>query len=90
MVKHDGVELLRGYTATRITEENGIKTVDFQNGEKLSAQIVLMAIGRGPKISGLGLENTDIAFDRVCIKVDEYQNTSVDGVFAIGDVAGSA
>lgn len=50
---------------------------------------LLYATGRKPNIEGLGLENTDIEItDRGAIKVDEFCQTSVENVFAVGDVNG--
>ena len=54
---------------------------------------VLLAIGRGPKTKGLGLENAGIvlaAGEAGHIRVDDYQNTSAPGVYALGDVCGRA
>ena len=51
--------------------------------------VVLYATGRKPNIEGLGLENTDIALtERRAIQVDDYCETSVAGVYAVGDVNG--
>lgn len=54
--------------------------------QQLSADIVLMATGRAPRISGFGLENTAIEHSPRGIVVDENMQTSVPGVYAIGDV----
>lgn len=54
----------------------------------LEAEQVLVAIGRTPAIEGLGLDHTDIATTPRGITVDEHMQTSVPGVYAIGDVNG--
>lgn len=55
--------------------------------ETISAEVVLMAIGRKPYTEGLGLEKAGVALDeRGRIKVDAHFETSVKGIFAIGDV----
>lgn len=58
------------------------------NGERktLAAEKLLMATGRAPNTSGLGLEALGVAMDRNYIKVDRYMQTNVIGVYAIGDV----
>lgn len=43
-------------------------------------------MGRPPSVHGMGLENTKIKVTRGTVDVDEFQNTSVKGVYAIGDV----
>ncbi|HEO1045524.1 TPA: FAD-dependent oxidoreductase, partial [Streptococcus agalactiae] len=61
---------------------------EAENGKTLVVDRVIWAIGRGPNVD-MGLENTDIVLnDKGYIKTDEFENTSVDGVYAIGDVNG--
>tara|TARA_R110001592_G_scaffold20926_10_gene84673 strand:- start:8387 stop:9775 length:1389 start_codon:yes stop_codon:yes gene_type:complete len=55
--------------------------------EKIKADVVLMAIGRKPYTDGLGLEKAGVALDeRGRIQTDEFFETSVEGIYAIGDV----
>jgi dihydrolipoamide dehydrogenase len=55
--------------------------------ETLKAEIVLMAIGRKPYMAGLGLDKIGVALDeRGRIKTDDTFETSIEGIFAIGDV----
>jgi len=69
--------------------ENGVKvTGKTGKGETVSleAEMLLVAVGRMPYTSGLGLEGTKIKVDRGFIQVDEFQQTAEKGVYAIGDV----
>ena len=60
---------------------------DSSSSETLEADIVLVAIGRRPYTEGLGLEAAGIALDeRRRVKIDEHFQTSVPGIYAIGDV----
>lgn len=52
----------------------------------LEAEMLLVAVGRMPFTSGLGLEGTKIKIDRGFVQVDEFQQTAEKGVYAIGDV----
>jgi len=64
-----------------------VEPADGGKAEKISAEVVLMAIGRKPYTEGLGLEKAGVELDeRGRIKVDEYFESSVEGIFAIGDV----
>ena len=55
--------------------------------ETLSVDIVLMAVGRKAYTQGLGLENVGVELDeRGRVKVDEFFESSVEGIYAIGDV----
>lgn len=67
------------------------KTVELDNGESLEADQILMATGRRPNTDSLKLEvNTSIELDeRGFIETDEYLATSVEGVYALGDIAGN-
>jgi len=56
--------------------------------ERLSAEQVLMAVGRGAKVGGLGLEALRVTMERGYVKVSPRMETSVKGLYAIGDVAG--
>jgi dihydrolipoamide dehydrogenase len=67
-------------------------SVSIQNGERNTKKIfdrVLVAVGRTPNKDLLNLEKTDVATnDSGYIRVDEYQRTSIDTIFAIGDIVG--
>ena len=55
--------------------------------EELTADVVLVAIGRRPYVAGLGLDKVGVALDeRGRIKVDGHYATNVPGIYAIGDV----
>ena len=67
--------------------------VSFKQGSKkgrADADIVLMAVGRRPNISDIGIENAGIEADRAGIRVNDYMQTNVPGVYAIGDVTGKS
>lgn len=65
--------------------------VTLGDGTELEADVLLMATGRLPNADRLGLEHTSIATepsgDGRIVSVDEHQRTSVEGVWALGDVA---
>lgn len=63
-----------------------VLTVD---GQDYHFDAVLYAMGRKPAVEGLGLERTDIQLtERGAVGVNKYLETSVPGVYAVGDVAG--
>lgn len=63
-----------------------VEPADGGKAETLSADVVLMAIGRKPYTDGLGLDKVGIETDnRGRIEVDEFYETSAEGIYAIGD-----
>ncbi|KIW94231.1 glutathione-disulfide reductase [Cladophialophora bantiana CBS 173.52] len=63
----------------------------MNDGSEMITNELLWAIGRGPETRGLGLENIPVKTNKNGhIVVDKYQNTSVEGVYALGDVTGQA
>ena len=94
-------ELERVFKKSGIRVETGAKCDDVQKTghsvkmrvtlasgkvEDVEAEKLLVAIGRSPNTSGIGLEGTKVEVDRGFIKVDPYQQTGEPGIYAIGDV----
>ena len=68
--------------------EEGIR-IHFEDGSTHTASQVIWATGRRPNVEGLQLEKAGVTLnERGFIQVDEYQNTVVDGIYALGDVTG--
>jgi dihydrolipoamide dehydrogenase len=65
--------------------DTGVK-VSLETGETLEAELLLVAVGRGPVSADLGYEQAGVAMDRGFVTVDEYCRTSVPGVYAVGDL----
>ena len=64
-------------------------TIHFEDGSNHTASQVIWATGRRPNVDGLELEKAGVTLNqRGFIQVDEYQNTVVDGIYALGDVTG--
>jgi dihydrolipoamide dehydrogenase len=66
-------------------DDNGV-TVSLESGEKLQAELLLVAVGRGPNASGFGYEEVGIKLDRGFVPTDERLRTNVPGIFAVGDI----
>ncbi len=81
-----------GARATRI-EHADVATLHFESADgtagQVDADLVLVATGRGPNASGIGLEQAGVEFDpRKGVATDAAMRTSVPNIFAAGDVAG--
>ncbi len=89
--RRDGIEMRLGVEATKVTRAaDGKVAVDLSDGATVTAQDILVALGRTPVTAGLGLEKAGVELTpRGFVSVDEHLRTTAGGVWAAGDVAGS-
>lgn len=76
-------------TSTRsagVTQTEDAVTVALESGDSIEADIVLVAVGRGPVTDGLGYETIGLTMERGFVLTDERCRTNVDGVRAVGDI----
>ncbi|MBI2879583.1 MAG: dihydrolipoyl dehydrogenase [Candidatus Rokubacteria bacterium] len=86
-----GIDIRTGAKVMAVKPDKGGMTVEVEaegKGERLTADRILMAVGRAAKVEGLGLDGLGVAMERGYIKVGRRMETSVPGLYAIGDVAG--
>ena len=85
-----GIRCETGAKADSIEKtESGVRLcAALANGkrEEIEAETLLIAVGRKPLTSNIGLEHTKVELDREFIKVNQFQQTGEPGVYAIGDV----
>jgi dihydrolipoamide dehydrogenase len=67
------------------TTDTGV-AVTVESGEVYEADLLLVAVGRGPSTEGLGYEEHGVAMDRGFVLTDDRLRTSVEGVYAVGDI----
>ena len=67
------------------TTESGV-SVTVESGEVHDADLLLVAVGRGPSTDGLGYDEQGVRMERGFVLTDERLRTSVDGVYAVGDI----
>lgn len=67
------------------TTDTGV-AVTIEGGDLIEAELLLVAVGRGPSTQGLGYEEQGIAMERGFVLADERCRTNVEGVFAVGDI----
>lgn len=88
---NDGVTIITGVSCTAVEKAgDGSLTLNFKNGQQLTEiDALIWAIGRKPNTEGLNLSAAGVKMDeRGYIPADEYQNTNVKGIYAVGDVTG--
>ena len=67
------------------TTDTGV-AVTVEGGDVIEAEVLLVAVGRGPSTDGLGYEEQGIEMDRGFVLADERCRTNVEGVYAVGDI----
>ncbi|MET8529134.1 dihydrolipoyl dehydrogenase [Micromonospora sp. NPDC005172] len=65
--------------------DNGVK-LTIQGGETVEAELLLVAVGRGPSTANLGYEEQGVTLDRGYVVTDERLRTSVPNIYAVGDI----
>ena len=86
-----GIEIVTGATPASVVRDNKLTLHTEDAGSHGGFDTLIWAIGRQPNVTGIGLEAAGVKLSqRGYIDVDEFQNTSAQGVYAIGDVTGQA
>jgi dihydrolipoamide dehydrogenase len=76
-------------TGVRFTGASATDTgvsVNLESGEQFDADLLLVAVGRGPNTAGHGYEEAGVRMDRGFVITDERLRTNLDGVYAVGDI----
>ena len=91
VLEAEGVRFTLGATITAVSRSDGGTSVTLTAAgaqRTLEGDALLVATGRSPNVDGLGLEAAGMAVTRRGVTVDEHLRTSLDGVYAAGDVTG--
>jgi dihydrolipoamide dehydrogenase len=81
-----GINFVTGVKFASATKSPSGVTVTLENGATHTADVLLVAVGRGPVTSGIGYEEQGITMDRGYILVDEKCRTNIPGIWAVGDI----
>jgi glutathione reductase (NADPH) len=86
-VERGGTQLTMKTTLTKLEKSGGAIRATLSTGETVETDVVLFAIGRNPNTQGLGLEAAGVKLDDAgAVIVDEYSQSCVESIYAIGDV----
>lgn len=81
-----GIDFKLGVRFQGVTQDDNGVVVTLESGETVEADLLLVAVGRGPMTANLGYEEVGIAMDRGFVLTDERLRTNVPGVYAVGDI----
>lgn len=90
ILKKSGIDIFTDSKVENVTAGNNAR-INVQIGEtkkELTADVVLVAIGVQGNVENIGLEKLGVKIEKGWIAVDEFGKTNVEGIYAIGDVAG--
>jgi len=81
-----GINLILGTKFASATQNDSSVEITLEDGKVLSAELLLVAVGRGANTANMGYEENNVAMDRGWVVVNERLATNVSGIFAVGDI----
>ncbi|MGW6446943.1 dihydrolipoyl dehydrogenase [Lentzea sp. NPDC055074] len=81
-----GIKFKTGVKFTGATQSDSGVSVTLENGDVLEADLLLVAVGRGPNSAGHGYEEAGVKIDRGFVITDERLRTNLPNVYAVGDI----
>ena len=81
-----GIDFKLGVRFQGVTQDDNGVTVTLEDGTTYSADVLLVAVGRGPRTQGLGYEEQGVRVDRGFVLTDERLHTGVANIYAVGDI----
>ena len=81
-----GIAFRTGVRFESASVDGDTVTVRLEGGDEVTADLLLVAVGRGPVTDGLGYAEAGVTLDRGFVITDERCRTSADGVYAVGDI----
>ena len=81
-----GINFSLGVRFQSVTQDDNGVVVTLEDGKTFDADLLLVAVGRGPATAGLGFEEVGVQMDRGFVLTNERLATNVPGVYAIGDI----
>ena len=81
-----GINFSLGVRFQSVTQNDQGVVVTLEDGQTFEAELMLVAVGRGPQTEGMGFEEVGITMDRGWVLADERLRTNIPGVYAVGDI----
>jgi dihydrolipoamide dehydrogenase len=84
--KKRGIDIRTGVRFESAEQTDSSVTVTLDGGDRLEADILVVAVGRGPVTDGMGFAETGVDLDEGFVRTDDRLRTSAPGVYAVGDI----
>ncbi len=82
----EGIDVRLNATSTRVSVRDGKVVLEFREGDPLTAESLLISVGRTPNLRALNLEAAGVEYDDHGVKTNEYLQTSQPHIYAAGDI----
>ncbi|NYM40820.1 glutathione-disulfide reductase, partial [Salmonella enterica subsp. enterica serovar Typhimurium] len=84
----DGIEFHYGLLPQQVRKnQDGSLSIELSNNETLTVDCLIWATGRAPATDSINLDKAGVEVnEQGFVKVDAYQNTNVEGIYAVGDI----
>ena len=81
-----GINFILGTKFASATHTDSGVDITLEDGKVISAELLLVAVGRGPNTADMGFEENGVAMERGWVQVNERLATNIPGIFAVGDI----
>ena len=81
-----GIAFRTGVRFAGARQAGDVVTIELEGGDTVEADLLLVAVGRGPSTEGLGYEEAGVTVERGLVPTDERLRTNVENVYAVGDI----
>jgi dihydrolipoamide dehydrogenase len=81
-----GIDFKLGVRFSGVEQTDSSVTAVLEDGTRVEAELMLVAVGRGPNTAGFGYEEQGLTMDRGWVITNERLNTNLPGVYAAGDI----
>lgn len=81
-----GIDFKLGNKFKTVSQSDAGVTVELENGDQVSADLLLVAVGRAPNATGFGYEEQGVQMDRGFVLTNPRLQTNLPGVYAVGDI----
>ena len=81
-----GIKFSLGVRFQSVTQTDEGVVVTLENGDTIEAELLLVAVGRGPSTANLGFEEVGVTVDRGFVITNERLETNIPGLYAVGDI----
>lgn len=84
--KKDKIKMMTGTSVVNCKVDNGKAKLELSDGRSIESECVLLSVGRRSNTEGCGIEDLGISVKNGKILVDKYLQTSIEGIYAVGDI----